>query len=62
MRIPDNYDIYEAHEAERERRLEELPKCDICGEPIQEEYYYLIKGDKICPDCLDNYRKDVDFE
>ena len=39
-------------EAEQQKELNRLPKCDWCGEPIQDEHFYLIKGDKICLDCL----------
>lgn len=61
MNIPDNYSQWEAHEAEQERRLAELPKCDICDNPIQSDHLYLINDEFVCPECLDrDFRKEVD--
>ena len=61
--MPDNYSQWEAHERERERRLAQLPTCDICDNPIQDDHFYLINGDNVCPDCLENeFRKDVDLD
>lgn len=60
--MPDNYSQWEWHERERERRLAERPVCDICDQPIQDDYFYLINGDQVCPDCLENeFRKEVDL-
>ena len=41
------------HDAEQTRRLEKLPKCSYCGKHIQNDYYYIIDDDNICPGCLD---------
>ena len=63
MNIPDNHDIFMAHEQEMERRLARLPVCDCCGEPIQDEFFYEIDCEKICPSCLElNYRRIVEVE
>lgn len=49
------------HDREQQRKLDRLPKCDICGEPIQDTHYYLIDGEAVCPDCLnDNYRIEIE--
>lgn len=57
---PDNYDQYRRHEAEQDRQLAELPVCDHCEEPIQDDHFYVINGDNLCPECLETYfRKDV---
>lgn len=62
MNIPDNYDQWLHHEWQQERRLADLPKCGVCGNPIQDDHYYEIDGENICPECLDNhFRKDVDL-
>lgn len=56
--IPDNLDRWERHDAEQERELQKLPKCDKCGAPLQDEYYYEIEGECICEKCLNkHYRK-----
>lgn len=57
----DNYDKWEAHDAEQQRQLARLPECSECGEPIQTDECYEINGELICPDCLEeNHRKLVD--
>lgn len=61
MYIPDNYDMWVKHDAEQARELERLPVCADCGEPVQEDYYYEINDEVICPDCLESgYRKSID--
>ena len=52
--IPDNYDLFEAHEAKMYAEARRRPKCSICEEPIWDDYAYRIDGKLICPDCLDN--------
>lgn len=49
----DNYDLWEQHDRERERELQKLPKCDECGERIQDDYLYEINGELVCIECLD---------
>ncbi len=53
----------ECHMAEQQAELDKLPKCDYCGEPITDEYYYEVDG-IVCEECLNsNFRKAVeDFE
>lgn len=47
--------------SERDAELEKLPVCADCGEPVQDDHYYLINDEVICPNCLDsNYRKEID--
>ena len=50
--IPDNYDMWEAHERRAEARIAELPVCERCGKPIQGDYLYLINDEFICEKCL----------
>lgn len=51
------------YDAEQAKRLAQLPVCDCCDSPIQQDHYYHINGDNICPDCLENYyRKENDSE
>ena len=57
----DAYDLWEMHDAEQERKLDKLPRCECCGEPIQDDYLYEINGEYICEECLtENHRKSVD--
>jgi hypothetical protein len=58
MSIPDVYDLWEDHEREKEKLLEQLPNCEICGKIIQDDFYYEINDAIICEECLiDNHRK-----
>ena len=60
MRTPDNYDIWEAHDIEMERRRARRPVCECCGEHIQDETAFLINGDWYCEKCMDNFRELVE--
>lgn len=46
---------------EQSEQLKKRPVCSNCGQPIQDDHYYLINDENICPDCLENeFRKDVE--
>lgn len=46
---------------EQNEKLKKLPVCSVCGEHIQDDHYYLINDENICPDCLENeFRKEID--
>lgn len=65
MYIPDNYDAYDAYEREQsakeKERIESLPVCDWCGETINDDSYYDINGDIVCPDCIDDCRRSTEY-
>ncbi len=44
-------------DAEQQAALNKLPKCTECDEPIQDDCYYEINGECVCPECLDNNHK-----
>lgn len=48
-----------AHLRAEEEYLEKLPKCALCGEPIQDDFLYYINGETLCEDCLNNNYRDV---
>lgn len=50
-----NLAALDAHMDAEDRWLDSRPKCDICGDPIQDEFYYDIDGDKYCEKCKENY-------
>nr|DAL88883.1 MAG TPA: hypothetical protein [Caudoviricetes sp.] len=51
----------ERYAAEQDRRLDKLPVCCECGEPIQDDFCYEINDDLICEGCMNTYyRKSVD--
>ena len=39
------------HDREQAKRLDKLPKCDCCREPIQDEHCFDIYGDIYCEEC-----------
>ena len=58
----DNYDLYEIHEAQQEEMIKRLPVCEICGEPIMDDYLYDLNGEIWCEECLKNeFRKDSEY-
>ena len=55
--MKDYLDLFHEEEERLAKIEERLPKCDCCGETINEDYAYEINGERICEDCLfDNYR------
>lgn len=51
----DPIDDFRRYDAEMQARLDKLPKCSECGEPIQDEYAYLINDEFVCEECLNGY-------
>lgn len=47
----DAYDMWERRERSQQKKLEALPVCDRCGEPIQEDYLWKIDGLLLCEEC-----------
>lgn len=61
MVAEDNYSVWEQQELRRCAQLRKRPICDVCGEHIQDEYFYHINGEFICEFCLDQfYRKETE--
>lgn len=61
MYVPDNYDAFEAYQAEQDAWLERRPVCTECGEPIQDDFLYDINGDIYCEECMkDVFRRSSD--
>lgn len=49
------------HDDEEQEFVKKLPVCADCGEPVMDDYYFLINDEVICPKCMDrNYRKWTD--
>ena len=62
MSIPDNYDLWEQHQAEQDIAEENLPECSECGEKIRDDFCYEIEGEPICDDCMSsNHRKSIEY-
>ena len=60
MPVPDNYDIWEAHDTQQQRAIENLPVCAYCEQPIQQDDAVQIDWYWYCDNCLENFlRKDI---
>lgn len=58
MRITDDpIADFHRHDTEQEEWLDSLPKCEHCGEPIQQEKAVCIDGKYFCDECLDEMRE-----
>lgn len=64
MYVPENYDWYRTKEAEEEKWLQNRPRCENCGEHIQDEYLYDVDGAVLCEECMkDLFRQSTeDYE
>ena len=52
---------FERYDAQRQRELDKLPKCEHCGEPIQDETLVDFDGTLYHCDCFsDNFVKYTD--
>lgn len=59
--IPDNHDIFMAHEQEKERQLARRPVCSYCDNPIQDDFFYEIDCEIVCAECLEmHFRRTVE--
>ena len=52
--MEDNYSLWRLMAREEERRLAGLPVCGYCGRHVQEDYYYRVNDEIICPDCMES--------
>ena len=50
--IPDNYDFFRQHAGEQDAALDRCPVCSRCGDPIQDDYRYVIDDEDYCEDCM----------
>lgn len=52
---------HDRYQEEQDKQLQKLPKCSICDEHIQGDYFYEINDEVICEGCIkDNFRKPVE--
>lgn len=48
------------YELENEKRLEQKPQCECCGEHIDQESAVRINGMYFCDNCIDGMREDLE--
>ena len=46
---------WDRHCEMEERELAKRQRCSECDEPITDDYCYLINGEYICQDCMNDY-------
>ena len=49
----------ERYLAKEEANLENLPECECCGEPITDEFAFLVDDRWYCECCIDDMKKVV---
>ena len=55
--VPDNLDLFNAHEAQQQRALKRYPKCDYCGKTITDDRLFDIEGDIFHEECTEKQFK-----
>lgn len=61
LSIPDNLDAFNRHEARQEAQLARMPKCEKCGDYIQDDDLFDIDGVLYHEDCaVDLFRKSTE--
>ena len=50
----------ERYYEEQDEWLNSRPVCAWCHEPITEEFYYDILGEKVCSSCIGDCREYID--
>lgn len=58
----DVYDLWVAHDRRQIKKLERLPVCFHCGEPVQQEMAVCLDRNWYCDECLELNRVEVDTE
>lgn len=61
FRTDDPAADFDRYDAEQQKELEKCPKCSMCDEYIQSDYFYEINDEVICEECInDNFRKNTE--
>ena len=56
QRTDDPIGDWDRYCEEQEKKMDRLPRCSECDEPITDDFCYYINGEYICEDCmLNNY-------
>lgn len=57
--IRDNFDLFDQYDREQNRKLAELPICDVCGEPIQSEKAVYYNDMWCCKNCEKDFWQEI---
>lgn len=59
--IPDNYDLFQAHDRKQQQWLDRCPVCEHCDQPIQDEDLFDIDGTLYHTECAEQeFKKKTD--
>ncbi len=59
--MDDSYSLHKQREREQERWLARRPVCSFCGQPIQEDDLFDIKGDLYHVNCaVESFQKNTE--
>ncbi len=50
---------FERYDAEQQAKLDKLPICNCCGEPIQQEKAVYYNDQWCCEECEDEFWQDI---
>lgn len=56
----DNFDLYDMEERRLARAENHRPHCDLCGEPIWDDYAYRIGEYLVCESCMEDSKESVE--
>lgn len=60
-RTDDPHADFDRWDADEQKALKKLPKCEYCGETIMDDHLYDFNGDIMCETCLkEHFRKPVE--
>ena len=57
--ISDNYTRWEQHDREQQAKLDKLPICDCCQEPIQQEKAIYYNDQWCCEECESEFWQNI---
>lgn len=50
---------FDEYDADQEERLSGLPRCSCCGEAIQDETFFEVRGEIYCKNCMEGFERYV---
>ena len=53
--LEDNYSMWKRHDDQLQAELDRLPRCEHCGEPIQDETAVQFNDSLFCFGCIKEY-------
>ena len=51
----DNYSMWKRHDDRQQAELDRRPRCEHCGEPIQDEKAVQFNDSLFCLGCIEEY-------